>query len=393
MARGRRVLFAVAAVFMSSVSLFAAPGRAAPTYSVALSADPTTLETGQSTTLTVTASHDLTGTRWITYIFDQTDPAWYRTCKVQTCSFSVAQSSPGTHSYVAYVARERSDPRYPPVGIQATSNTVTVTWTAPTYTVSLQAESTWVTPGSTVILTATANKDMAGRSLAIQIFDLAANQQIASCETGTSCTAEAHSVAPATRAYQAFIAPPAATPPPPNSQASSEVVTITWSVLPDPTRPPNAGGGLVKGDVVFTEPGVPPLGADCATTTFHFEGSSATAWVNGSVTTYVGPLNLVADGGSPCERVSTGDGSLTVWASGRNPLDDELTCGPLTGTFTRIAGDVVIVVAGDCTINGVDAFSVIFNAAGQFTPTNPGGGVTEPVKTASFAGSFAVSPS
>lgn len=392
MARGRRVLFVVAVVVWTA-GLLAAPGLAAPTYSVTLSADPTTLETGQATTLTVTASHDLTGTRWITYVFDQTDPSWYRTCKVQACSFSVAQASPGTHTYIAYIARDRSDPRYPPMQIQATSNTVAVTWTTPTYTVRLDAESTWVTPGSTVVLTATANRDVTGRSLAIQIYDLTANQRIASCETGTTCTADAHSVAPATRAYQAFIAPPATAPPPPNSQAGSEVVTITWSVLPDPTRPPNAGGGLVTGDVVFTAPGVPPLNADCATTTFHFEGSSATAWVNGSVETYLGPLDIAADGGSDCERASTGDGALTVWASGQNPLGDELTCGPLTGTFTRIAGDVVIVVTGDCAINGVDAFSIIFNASGLFTPTNPGGGVTEPVTTASFVGAFAVSPS
>lgn len=392
MIRLRRSWIALAVIVTCTVGLIATPAKAAPSYSVTLSADPTSLETGEATTLTTTASHDLTGTRWTTYVFDQTDPSWYRTCKVQTCSFSVTQSSPGTHTYIAYVARDRSDPRYPPTQIQATSNTVTVTWTQPTFTVRLDAEATWVTPGSTVRLLATANKDMAGRAFAIQIFDLTSGERLAICDSGSTCLAQVEQVTPATRAYQAFVAEPGPTPPPPNVQASSEVVTITWSVLPDPTRPPNAGGGFVTGAVDFEAPGVPPLGADCIPTNFHFEGSSETAWVNGSVRTYVGPLVLQADGGSACERASTGDGWLSVSASGRNPVGDELSCGSLDGTYTRAGGAVVITVAGDCTINGFNSFRINFVADGLFIPTD-GGGIDTPVMTASFGGTFAVSPS
>jgi hypothetical protein len=392
MNRLRRSSVALAVGVACTVGLIATPVKAAPPYSVTLSADPTSLETGEATTLTTTASQDFTGTRWTTYVFDQTDPTWYRTCKVQTCSFSVTQASPGTHSYVAYIARDRSDPRYPPTQIQATSNTVAVTWTQPTFTVRLDAEATWVTPGSTVRLLATTNKDMTGRPFAIQIFDLTSGERLAICDSGTTCPAEVEQVTPATRAYQAFVAEPGTTPPPPNAQASSEVVTITWSILPDPTRPPNVGGGPVTGIARFDPPGVPPLGAECETTSFTFAGDSTSAWVNGSGTAYVGPLTITASGGSDCERASTGDGALTVWAEGTNDLGQELSCGPLDGTFTRVATDVTLTVSGDCEINDFDAFRISFVAHGEFVPTNPGGGLTEPVTEATFAGAFTVFP-
>lgn len=386
-------LLVVAVVAWWSVGIAAAPSQGAPTYTVSLTASPTALETGEYTTLVTTTNQDLTGTRWTTYLFDQTDPSWYRTCKQQSCSFQVTQSAPGTHTYIAYVARERDDPRYPPLQIQATSNTVTVTWSAPVFTVQLTADDDWVPPGSTTVLTAVANKDMDGRPFAIQIFDLTGGERIASCTVGNTCSVFVSQVSPTTRAYQAYVAEPGTTPPPPNVQARSDVVPVTWSLLPDPTRPPNVGGGPVTGTVVFSGTGVPPLNAQaCAATQFAFDGTSESAWVNGSVTAYVGPLAISAEGGSECETASSGGGALVVTASGVSPVGS-LSCGPLSGEFTRLASDVTIVVTGDCTINNVEAIRINFIAKGEFVPTNDGGGVTEPITSASFAGAFSVVPS
>lgn len=388
-----RPLFVIAVTLLWMAGVTASPGNGAPAYSVALTADPTSLETGEYTTLTATSSHDLTDTRWVTYVFNQTDPSWYRKCKVQSCSFQVMQSTPGTHTYIAYIARDRSDPRYPPMQIQATSDSVTVTWMTPTYTVTLDADRSWLPPGSTTTLAAHANKDMTGRSVAVQIFDLTTGERIATCSTGTTCSVAVSQVTPTTHAYQAFIAEQGTTPPPPNVQASSNIVSITWSVLPDPTRPPNVGGGPVTGTVAFAGMGVPPADEPCVATSFTFEGSSGSAWVNGSGNVYVGPLTLFGQGDSDCETASTGSGTVGVSASGENGLGHHLSCGPLEGTFTRVATDVSVVVSGDCVISGFSAFRINFIAKGHFVPTNEGGGLTAPVTEATFLGAFTVIPS
>lgn len=379
------------AVVVPLVGAATVPATAAPTYTVSLSASPTTLETGETATLTTTASHDLTGTRFTTYVFDQTDPTWYRTCKVQTCSFPVTYDTPGSHTYIAYIARERTDPRYPPMQIQATSNSVTVTWTTPTFTVTLTSDDAWVPPGTTAVLMARSNKDMAGRPFAIQIFDLTSNERVASCDTGSTCPAFVSQSTPTTHAYQAFVAEPGDTPPPPNVQASSDVLPVTWSVLPDPTRPPNVGGGPITGSVAFTPPGVPPIDEQCAATDFDITGSSEAAWVNGSGEVYLGPLTLTGDGGSDCEHAGAGSGTLTVSAVGESDVGS-LACGPLDGSYTRALTDMTVIVSGDCEINGFEVVRVSFVAKVEVRPAPDGAGITEPVMTAEFDGAFNVIP-
>ena len=390
MTKSIRLSFVVVAIAWV-VGLAAAPAEAAPTYAVSLSATPTTLETGEATTLTTTASHDLTGTRWVTYVFDQADPSWYRTCKVQSCSFSVSKVDPGSHTFVAYIARERSDPRYPPLQIQATSNTVTVTWTKPTFTVTLAVDDAWSPPGSTAMLTAEANRDVAGHPFAVQVYDLTEGVRVATCTTGTTCSAFVTQVTPTTHAYQAFVARPATAPPPPDVQASSDVVTVTWSVLPDPTRPPNVGGGPLSGTVAFADGGVPPVDAPCARTDFDFTGTSEVAWLNGSGEAYVGPVHMAGTGGSDCENATAGSGTITLSAIGDNDVGS-LSCGSLDGSFTRALSDMSVVVSGDCVINEFEIVRVSFVGKLEVRPTNDGGGVTSPVTDAEFVGAFVVVP-
>ena len=386
---GRRAAIAGAVILVTVLP--ARSGMAAPSYAVSLSANPTTTEVGSFTTLTVVANQDLGTTKYTTYLFDQTDPTWYRACKARTCSFQTTSFTPGTHSYIAYIARDRNPPRYPPMQVQATSNTVAVTWTASTYAVGLAADRTWLAPGATSTLTAQANKAVDGTVFDIQIFDLTAGVLLASCSTGSTCEAGVSSVSPATRTYQAFVAEPGTAPPPPHVQASSNVVSVTWSVLPDPSRPPNIGGGPIVGSVVFAGDGVPPIGSPCAPTSFEFTGSSTSAWLNGSGTAYVGPISISAAGGSICENAQTGAGAVTVNASGSSDTGD-VVCGPLVGTVTRILTDALVVVTGNCTINQVEAFRVRFIAKGEFVPPTPGDGVTAPVREAQFGGAFVIIP-
>lgn len=385
-------LLVVLAAAMWSTAAVGVPAQGAPAYAVTLSADRTTLEVDEYAVLTTTASQDLTGTRYTTYLYDQSDPAWYRTCKTRTCSFPVTQTIPGAHSYIAYIARDRPDPQYPPMQIRATSNTVSVSWTPSTMAVTLSTDRAWLPPGATSTLTAEATKPVDGLPVAIQVYDIASGERLAICDTGTTCSVPVVQLAPTSRTYRAFVAGPSATHPPPDIRASSNVVIVTWSVLPDPTRPPNVGGGPVTGAVTFVDStGVPPGGAPCASTSFVFDGSSESAWVNGSGTAYAGRLSITANGGSDCETATTGAGDITVWASGTSAVG-RLECGPLAGTFTRVLTDVTVTVNGDCVINDFPAIRIAFVAKGEFVPTTPGEGLTSPVTAALFAGAFAVLP-
>jgi hypothetical protein len=247
-------------------------------------------------------------------------------------------------------------------------------------------------PGSTATLTSTTNKDVAGTAFVTQIYDLTSQQRIALCAGGTTCSAAVNQLALTTHSYQAFVASPATSPPPPNVAASSSVVSVTWSPLPDPSRPANVGGGAVSGAVTFASPGVPPSGQPCRATSFAFNGASDSAWLNAAITAYVGPITITGSGGSPCETATSGSGPVTLSASGSNPLGSTLSCPSLVGNFTRVLTDVTVVVSGDCRINDFPTFSVQFLAHGEFVPTNDGAGVTAPVLTATFAGAFAISP-
>lgn len=360
-------------------------------YTVAVTANPATLETAYLTTLTVTTNRSTAGTSYTTYLYDQTDPSWFRECPSTSCSYQITKYDAGAHTYVGYVARRRATPMYPPSGVKATSAPTTVTWTASTFTIRLVTDRDWLPPGSTSTITARTNKPVDGSSVRISVYDQGSGQRVAECTTGSECTITATENNQAARTFQAYVASASATSPPPNVQASSGPMTITWSVLPDPRRPPNIGGGDVTGIASFDGRGIPPVNEPCETTSFEFTGQSTSAWVNGSVTAYAGPLTLSARGGSPCENATAGGGTLTVSASGSSALGT-LLCGPLVGTFARVGTDVVLSVTGDCEINGFEAFRIGFQARGEFFPTTPGAGLASPVNEAEFVGAFTVVP-
>jgi hypothetical protein len=391
--RARRQLSRGLACAVATVLLLAAVARPAEaeSYSVSLTASPVVLETAYSTTLTTTANRDLTATTYTTYLFDQSDPTWYRMCKVRSCSFQATHFAAGTHTYVAYVARDSETPTYPPARVRARSEPVQVTWSPSTFVVRLESDRTWLPPGSTATLSAQVNKDVAGTAVQIGIFDLTDRRVIAECTTGTTCTALVVEGTPTTRSYQAFVAQPSATPPPPNAQATSSPLAVTWSVLPDPKRPPNVGGGDLNATVHYSDPGVPALGEACRPTAFTLSGVSIAAWLSGSGSAYAGPAEVAGTGTGACETTSNGGGAMAVSLSGTSQVGT-VSCPSLLGTFTRAATHITIVLAGDCTINEFEALRVGFVASGELVPSNEGGGISSPVMDATVSGGFVVFP-
>ena len=115
-------------LILGSVGLFAAvdaaPASAAVT-SVSLYASASSLEVGDVVTLTAVANEN-TGSLWID-IFE-TDGTYLGGCQMeQSCEAYDSWFEPGTHTYVAFVDSD-DEANYPPNGIVATSNTVSVTW-------------------------------------------------------------------------------------------------------------------------------------------------------------------------------------------------------------------------------------------------------------------------
>lgn len=98
--------------------------------SVSLTASPSTLTAGGSTTLTASAGIDVGPTPFWTEIFDQTTGALVAICgSGTTCSGTATQSAATQHSYVAFVANFATS--LPPADIRATSSAAVVTWVAP----------------------------------------------------------------------------------------------------------------------------------------------------------------------------------------------------------------------------------------------------------------------
>lgn len=193
---------------------------------VQLQPSTTSPNTGTSAALTATANFDVNSSGFVISVFDETSGSLLASCSAgSTCTASVAYSTPTTRSFGAYV----SDPSAtsPPLNMQASSGAISLSWTSQ-WTVGLTAGTTQLQIGSSTTLSATASHSVTGTSLAIAIADLTADEIVAWCTTGATCSAPVSQLLPESHTYAAFIAPPSSEVPPPGAQALSNTVTVTW---------------------------------------------------------------------------------------------------------------------------------------------------------------------
>ncbi len=126
---------------------------------VELSASPTTLAVGGTTTLTATTGTDVGPTPCFIDIYDTTSGKALRFCGLgTTCSATISQSTATTHTFVAYVALVSTV--LPPAQIQATSNTSYVTWTNSGLRLSLTGPEVVIDANGPGSFTATASVDV-----------------------------------------------------------------------------------------------------------------------------------------------------------------------------------------------------------------------------------------
>lgn len=197
-----------------------------PAY-LTMSASPTTLPVGSSTTLTVNASYDVGPSPFYIEIFDSTTGTLLKSCGTGTvCSVQATESTAGTHTYQAFLSQYGAT--FPPTGIQESPATQYVTWTSSGWSLSLSTDTT--ATYSYVTLTATASINVGPTPYYIQIFD-ENGTRIATCGSGSSCSVQ-YWPSMSGNALVAFIATASGTLPPPNVQASSNVVSV--ALLPPP---------------------------------------------------------------------------------------------------------------------------------------------------------------
>ncbi len=197
--------------------------------SVSLAASPTTVGINANSTLTATASADVTPSPFYIQIYDATTGTRLNYCGFSvTCSASVSQAVATTHRYIAYVSNYST--AYPPAGIQATSNSSYVTWTASNYRISLG--STTPSYGHRT-LTAYSNINVLPTPYYIQIFNLRTGARIAVCGSGTTCSTTV-SLAFGKTDFVAFTSSYSTTIPPLNTQANSNIVSANYPIIISP---------------------------------------------------------------------------------------------------------------------------------------------------------------
>ena len=187
---------------------------------ISLSAAPTTLNVGGTTTLTSTTSADIGPSPFWAQIYDITTGTRIGVCGFgTTCTATTSQAAATTHSFVAYVSDLTA--AFPPTGIQATSNTSFVTWSNSGYRVTLSSSRVGIT---TDHLTATTNVDVGPTPYYIEVFNIGTGARVAVCGSGTTCSVDV-SVGFNRSDYIAFVSSFSTTLPPLNTQASSNVVS------------------------------------------------------------------------------------------------------------------------------------------------------------------------
>ena len=194
-------------------------------FTISLSASYSLLGVNESDTLTATTNQNVGPTPWYIEIFNQNTNVLVAICGSGTsCSVSVTQSNPENYSYIAYVAASSST--NPPPNIQATSGTVSVQWVY--FSVSLTSSFTTQSVGQSVTLTAVSNYNVGPSPYWIEIFNETTNVLVATCGSGTSCSASVSQSNPESYSYIAYVAASSSTNPPPTIQATSGTVSVQW---------------------------------------------------------------------------------------------------------------------------------------------------------------------
>jgi hypothetical protein len=190
------------------------------TWAVSLDSSATQANNGDLVTFTARSSDSVTGTGYVIEIFNPDTGFIHQQCAVgSTCRIGGRRENT-TDSYQARVSAPGG------TNVQAVSNRVTVTWSAPApqgWAVNLSASNTAPANGEIVTFRATANQSVTSTGFVIQIFNPDTGFIHVSCATGDTCVVRG-ARQDATATYQARVSAPDGS----NVQAQSDRITVTW---------------------------------------------------------------------------------------------------------------------------------------------------------------------
>lgn len=175
-------------------------------------------------TLTATVNHDVGPTPYWIRITRYEGNAVLALCGTGTsCSAKVSESAPGQVRYLAEVVMLAA-PYW-----RAVAQEVVTLWHGTS--VKLTATAHTIPLGSTTVITATTGSDVGTGPHYTQIFDAETGQKVATCGTGTTCSATVsnpHTFSD-TRKFVAYVGAFSATAPPPQTVGTSKPAWVTWS--------------------------------------------------------------------------------------------------------------------------------------------------------------------
>ena len=199
--------------------------------SPSISASPTTVAVGATSTVTATTTADVGPSPFFIEIFDTTTQTLVKECPSGTsCVAPVSQAAASTHGYQVFISPFSTS--FPPPGSIESTNLVYVTWSNAGFTITL-SDPRVTDIGVPLTVSATTNLDVGPTPYFIEIYDATTGTRIAVCGSGTTCTGQFQPplCGPNPDRLVAFVASSSATFLPPNIQAAS---VVDWAC----TRPP-----------------------------------------------------------------------------------------------------------------------------------------------------------
>jgi hypothetical protein len=194
-------------------------------YSISLYESTNALAPGGSITLSAYANLDVGPTPYYIEFYDRNTGYQLNYCAYgSSCSTSVSQSSPTTHSFVAYIGSWSGT--NPPGTVAATSNIVSCTWLA----VSVYGSPQYTSPGSWVLVTAYANTDVGPTPYWLELFDASTGANLAICASGSSCSAWVNQGAATVHWYSGYASSYGTGNPPPSVQASASNFVVWFGI-------------------------------------------------------------------------------------------------------------------------------------------------------------------
>lgn len=191
-------------------------------YSVSLYESSNALPPGYSTTLSAYANLDVGPTPYYLEIYDRSTGGRLAVCgSGSSCSTSISESSPTTHSFIAYIGSYSGT--NPPGTIAATSGIVSCTWLS----ISMGASPQYLAPGGRSTVTAYVNTDVGPTPYYIEVFDASTGANLAICASGSACSGSEAQSGATVHTFVAYVSGYGTSNPPPSRQVSASI-NVVW---------------------------------------------------------------------------------------------------------------------------------------------------------------------